>query len=305
MSSRAIGSACARATARRRLAIFIAAVATSLPGISQAGLNTQNFDSDPADWVRIDNPDGLIDFGFSNTNITGGVSGAGEAGGSFHRILTAPRHYYVDTTIGGVFSLSDGLTAFGELDVVSLDSAFNSAILIGFLDRDDSTGRFPDFVGIMVGENDVTSYRAWVRVTQGSTILTSAPITLDANQDRTFRFTWDPAGGVNGGGLLEATLSGADGGVLILDLTPAQRASISGEEFDSFGLADAQGSSPPANTATADLFIDRLAYGELPEVPALSPSGLAVLFLIMLVLAARPPSFSLPSSPSSPSAFSS
>ena len=287
MSSRASRSVCAAATARRRLAILITAVAVSLPGASQASQNTQSFDSDPADWVRINNPEGLIDFGFSNTNITGGASGAGEAGGSFHRVLSGPRHFYVDTTIGGVFSLSDGLAASGELDVTSLDSSFNSAILIGFLDRDDSTsstGRFPDFVGIMVGENTTTSYRAWARVTQGNTILTSSPITLNADEDRVFSFAWDPAGGVNGGGLLEATLSGAGGGVLSLDLTPAQRASISGEEFDSFGLADAFGMSPPANTATGDLFIDGLTYGELPAVPALSPSGLAVLFL-MLTLA--------------------
>ena len=84
----------------------------------------------------------------------------------------------------------------------------------------------------------------------------------NANVDRIWSYSWNPAGGVLGGGRLSATVSGADGGSAFVDLTPAELAQA--PSFNAFGLyAPTSGpltGNPNQPTWFVEAYIDNLNY---------------------------------------------
>src|SRR5580765_8264589 len=101
---------------------------------------------DEAGWTGFRNGQDGNSFGFSATNFTGGLSPAGEAGGTIAR---APNlAYYADLTLGGSPNLGYRLQASGELSVTSI-SNFNNGVRIGFFDATNTVGLF-GFVGFQV-----------------------------------------------------------------------------------------------------------------------------------------------------------
>ena len=98
---------------------------------------------------------------------------------------------------------------------------------------------------------------------------------ISANVARTWDYSWNPAGGTQGGGLLTVDVSGPGGGTQTIDLSAGQRAL--GSTLDAFGL-----SSRPAVSSNAgqfvDLDIDDVSYTVLPE-----PSGLIMVGTAALV----------------------
>ena len=82
---------------------------------------------------------------------------------------------------------------------------------------------------------------------------------IDPNIDRTWSYTWNPTGGVNGGGLLTGTLSGPGGGTKTVDLTPTQRATLALASVNAFGIS--VGSPSQSNSSEfANIFIDDVSY---------------------------------------------
>lgn len=229
------------------------------------GLLSQSFDSSPADWVQINNPNGGNNFGFSNSDFTGVTSGAGESGGSFVR--TDQRHSYIDTTIGGSSGLDLPLSFSGELDVASVASDFNTVVLFGYVDASDSTGQFPDAIGLFLAEaggNSTTQYRAFGGISSGSTLLLTNAFTLDINTDRTFEFDWDPDGGT-GSGEFSLTISGAGGGSDSRSLTAPEISGLASVEIDSFGWSTAIQANASAAPGTATVYVDGLQLTAVPE----------------------------------------
>src|SRR5205085_2221647 len=98
-----------------------------------------------AGWAALGNTQNGNAFGYSATNFTGGLSAAGEAGGTIAR--TTNLAYYADLTLGGMPSLTQFLHASGELAVT--DYAFNNGIRIGFFNANATTGPIA-FVGFQV-----------------------------------------------------------------------------------------------------------------------------------------------------------
>ena len=146
---------CALASAAAAALVIVAT-----PGDAAAATRTENFDlpGPPANWVGLNNTgQGGSTFGFQTSNLTGGASPAGEAGGVFAR--STNNGYYADTTIGtltqddvihgeGEFYFNNGASAdndfaLGHQKPSEIFEGFNTNILgIGIFEGSDPAAGF-------------------------------------------------------------------------------------------------------------------------------------------------------------------
>ena len=128
-----------------------------LPVVSYASLllRTETFEVDPG-WTGLRNQDVTIGnaIGFSNTNETGGVSPAGEAGGRVARSKEAS--FYADTNLGGTLNLTNFIQASGEFDFPgTFCPLFNNGIHVGHRNTslDSTDDSVTNFIGFEFAED--------------------------------------------------------------------------------------------------------------------------------------------------------
>jgi hypothetical protein len=238
---------------------------------------TETFDSAASltnhGWTGVGNSAGGNNFGFSNTDHTGGSSGAGEAGGTLARSTNVS--FYADTTLGTTFDLSSALHGDGELAITG-NSGMSHPITIGFFrSADGGTAGRKNTLGLTIAEpNTNFTYRARASVTlsDGTSVESSAILYLtNGNSTYRFRFDYDPAAGGYG----TVTLSFTNGagtylGSVAKALSSAQRAT--GATFDSFGLQTG-GLASPSAAATVNLYLDNATYSALQQNFGLAATG--------------------------------
>lgn len=214
---------------------------------------TEGFAADPG-WTGNLNQAGTNNYRFWATNVTGGASPAGEAGGRVGRNLYPS--YYADTNIG-VFDLSMPMEASGELNVGSL-SAWNGGVLIGHF----SSADMRNFMGFALSESGAADARFYVYPQlPGPAYSLPTPLVLTniINQPRTWSYRYDPNGG-DGYGEIAATVSGTGGGTLRYKLTQEQR--YQPLTFNAFGIGNQASDTP--NAGYAETYIDNLTYSVNP-----------------------------------------
>ena len=228
-------------------------------------------------WSYFGNRENRNSYAYSQSNYTNSPEGLGwEAGGIFARASTTlgettaiPVSYYADTRLGGGFTLDDPIHANGELNVIDSDQWDNN-VHIGYFDRSDAeSNQHRNVLGLVINEPAAhlgsvgIRAAAYIKLASGPEIFggwVNAPTGLDFNVPYTWRYTYDPDGGVNGAGqlLVEVLSSGISLGTSQIDLTTAQRET--GATFDAFGLKTG-GNSPKSNSPnTVSLYVDEMTY---------------------------------------------
>ena len=243
---------------------------------AQVVTETQLFDSlasaGSAGWSSLGNSANGNAFGFSATNVTGGISPAGEAGGIIAR--TTNLAYYADLTLGGGPTLSYQLHASGELNAVSY-SNFNNPIRIGFFNAADTTG-FIRFAGFQVAENVAQpgTFRIMpsVHFIDGSRAEPQAPLLITPNAQYTWTADFDPL--ISRMSIEVFNNGGNSIGTSTVDLTQSQ---INlGGSFNCYGmLTGGWGQADSTNIAT--VYVDNLTYSftTVPEPTSLALCGIA------------------------------
>ncbi len=251
-------------------------------------VQTQNFDTDPG-WTTVGSGANGNNFGYQAASANAGGS-VGEAGGTFTRGTTG--RIYADTNIG-TLSLDQPFSASGKFDFTGSNRPdFGPSFVIGhFLEVGDPLAGDFSQIGIGFGNGGTNNLEWTVVITvgfaNGSSIATGGVLTaIDPNIDRTWSYDWNPTGGVNGGGLLTAILSGPGGGTKSLDLTTTQRATLAPASVNAFGLSV---SYPTLSDSSefANVFIDDVAYTVADSSVAPEPSSIAVWSLLSLALIVR------------------
>lgn len=222
-------------------------------------------------WTGFGNSQNGNLFGFSGSDNTGGLSPAGEAGGTIAR--TENLAYYADGTLGGVLTFDDSITATGEFDILSA-AGFNNANRVGYFDSTDTTGAF-DFLGFQVAEPQVGNnlrVLADVVFSNGATLAQSTtPFTITPNGDYTWEFSWSPSTNLLRVEFFDS--AGVSVGESSRTLSATQRAF--GISLNAFGLTTGGIGEPISPNNNADVFIDNLSYTTafVPE-----PASQALLF---------------------------
>jgi hypothetical protein len=253
----------------------------SLDGISINGAHDTKFErfnnsageAAASGWTEFRSRENRDDFGFSPTNNNGIAQF--EAGGRFARASTAlgesfdPVSYYADTRLGGTFTLSDPFRAEGSLIVTEEDN-WDQNILIGFFDRAAAeAGPAGNGIGLVIHEpserlgSQGIRAASYVRLPGLPEVLgprINGSFGLEFGVPYTWRFNYDPQGGINGFGELEVEVfaSGVSLGVSRVALTASQRAR--GMQLDAFGLQNGGYPARSQNPNTVDLFIDNVTY---------------------------------------------
>ncbi|WP_428938199.1 hypothetical protein [Fontivita pretiosa] len=159
----------------------------------------QTFDSAPADWVQL----GGASYGFSNTNNTGPLSPAGEAGGVFPR--EDVRRAYADTTIGqltqanafgaaGEFFFGNPNNPDTEMFIAHFAQDQVDGIKLGDSTAPDQGGH--NIAGIYIIDSGNDSFRMRSRIYTGSALRLDSPdtITIPIGDGRfRFDYVFDPA----------------------------------------------------------------------------------------------------------------
>jgi hypothetical protein len=247
-------------------------------GLSQSSVTsaavltrTESFPSNGAggpdasvEFVGINNPT----FGFSDTSIAGGASGAGEAGGAFTR--TGVTIAYADVDLGGTLGRNEDLKLSGNFMVTSDYTNFDGAMLIGYFNTADvnTVGAIP-FIGVQLADVN----RAFATITQSDGSFTNVlvPITVDTKYTFDLNYIANP---LDGSGTLTGTLAGVPVSI---------SAGASTDTFDAFGIAT--GWTPPAAPALRmDVYVDDLTYSVVPEPGSM---GLSLVLGGLLVLRRR------------------
>lgn len=210
-------------------------------------------------------------YGYSDTNNTGGSSGAGEAGGTFERTNVAA--YYGDTDIGTVNG-ADGFSASGELYVAA-----------PFADNDTFVGHFGTPAagavgyenhhgGFMLRELNTSNFRFMARVRGDGGGQQTGDQVVTPNGNYNFNYNYDA-----GTQQLTATLTHPlTGSVVSTSTTPA----MTDQTFtaDAFGLRSGFNSAGSGQTMIA--YIDGVTYSSaIPEPSTLILLALSVVGLVM------------------------
>ncbi len=240
---------------------------------SSALIEVQPFDNATsaamAGWSSFGSAANGNNYGFSNSDFTGGASPAGEAGGVFARSGSAS--YYADLTIGGTLTRSQEIEAAGEFDITSIStsSTFNGSVLISHFDSSSPIPNvFAGLVGFNVLEETDNSVRVKAQVAfSDGTLLVGNELILTnlPDVDRLWSYSWDPTGGAFSRGQLTFSINGPGGGISSLDVGLAH----DGMDFalDAFGM-----STPivmnPNQDETITLFIDDARYTSVVPLPA-------------------------------------
>jgi hypothetical protein len=238
-------------------------------------IENQAFDSasaaSAAGWAGFRNGQDGNSFGFRATNLTGGSSPSGEAGGTIAR--TPNLAYYADLTISGSPNFGYSIHASGELAVTGI-GAFNNAIRMGFFNSANTTG-VVEFLGFQVAEAQSSSGLLQVFPTiiqsNGAIHQTDATLRVSVGSTYTWLSDWNPGASQMSVQVFDS--AGASIGISSLTLGPSDIAT--GISLNAFGLmTGAIGQADPSNTA--DLFVDNLTYS-FTAVP--EPSSLVLVFL--------------------------
>ncbi|MBX7106641.1 MAG: hypothetical protein K1X57_21380 [Gemmataceae bacterium] len=231
----------------------------------------------PPAWSLLGTGTNNNDFGYRTTANAGGA--AGEAGGRFTR--TTSTRYYADRNLGTPLPLSTPITASGRLDISDGNSAdLGPGLVIGHFNPATAAS-----IGIYFNAQLETPYGLYmdaiVRLGPSAIIQTRITNSPMAFVDRTWNYTWDPVGGIYGAGRLTTTVSGPDGGTVVIDVTAAQAAVA--PVFDSFGMYAAAVSSVNQPTWLVETYIDDVSYtAAVPE-----PSSIVLATMGVLVPGAR------------------
>jgi hypothetical protein len=236
---------------------------------------TENFDSAASaalnGWTGFNNTANGNNYGFSNSNNTGG-NPAGEAGGIFSRATSLS--YYADTTVGDLpfMDLFNRLEARGELALVTAatqDTQFD----VGFFDRTESPIQYAAFLGFRVGFDSGGGFAISSQgVQQGGTSGTLGVGTY------TWSMVYDPNFSSNDGRVTTVFTNSVGSQVLEVHTDIASGAKIgrsarTGGYFniDAFGLLAGENGSTVSDSMEA--YIDGLVY-TIPETTS------AVLLLV-------------------------
>lgn len=285
----------------RILPLAAATLGASSATVFGAVQRTENFDSEPTNWVGLNNrpPAGGTsnDFGFSNTDnttstdpafatVTRPATGAGEAGGTVDRGGTnMTRAFYADSTVGPL-TFRDPLSFSGRIVHPGGDSNF----YLGFFNSETgaplsggNTGFLANHLGFQVNltgsgpqfqaraaDKDGTRYvDSIVNSTlpgRGEGIVSEFSFTFTPGADGpdagTYPDTYVIAAEVNGQTFNSGPLTGgADNFTL---------------DFDRFGLHNYEA----ASSRVATVFIDDLSYTAIPEPASLGLVGAAGLMML-------------------------
>jgi len=235
---------------------------------------TESFDTDPG-WTSYLTTDSGNNFGFRDSDHTGGDSGAGEAGGTFTR--SGSTGFYADTNLMSPLTLDGPIFASGEIDFDNINS-MDGDMEIGFFSTSDSSMLM---IGIAESHDPVSdSLRITPRFTlaSGNNYFPDSLLVVQATtgppRTWTLEYVPDP---VTGGGVVEFTISGnmqiasvdADGNVTsVLSASssggsttfPISESLRSSEiEFNAFGIQSWTMSSPDPNRSF-EVYVDGLSY---------------------------------------------
>lgn len=211
----------------------------------------------------------------SNLDIPGLTTDDWVAGGVFARASTAlgetsnPIAYYADPHLGGTLTLDDPIHADGELIIKNMND-FDGGVIIGVFDRARAdANQVGNVLGLAIlepsphqGANGIRA-AADILLADGTVLYGSwvnAPAALSLDTLYTWRYDYDPSGGLNGAGelVVEVFANGVSLGLSRIELTPAQR-SVGGS-FDAFGLYAGGGPARSNNPNTIELYIDSVTY---------------------------------------------
>ena len=163
------------------------------------------------------------------------------------------------------------------------------ARLLGFFDSGNtvsgtsSTPNLSNFAGIRFHEEGVTFSN--IR-TGGDGHLAGTFVNLQNETNYLLDVQWDPNGGTGGGGLLVSSFSGPGGGSSSLDLTSAQRSTLSSNVLNSFGWY--RELINPRSTSPQDARMDDVTYSfGTAEVPEPTTTALLALGLLGAGLSVR------------------
>lgn len=237
---------------------------------------TADFDTDPA-WSVVGSGQNGNDLGYRSTSNAGG--NPGEVGGRFTRSSFVRQ--YADTGIGQL-SLDDPISASGLLNVTDYHFPdFGPGVLLGHFATDSFAG-----VGLIFNNSNTESMYVDLVVRFADdvehVINTRMAGPIQAGVARTWSYSWDPHGGAGGFGSLSGSLSGVDGGSVVIELTESERAQA--PSFDAFGLSSQATSPLSGNRDRSDWYgdfcIDNVQYtAAVPEPDSL---GLALVGLAVL-----------------------
>jgi hypothetical protein len=273
---------------KQQLVLVAGIPAFFLASVASAALVTETFDSAASatanGWTALgDGVNGQV-VGWSNTSDAGGTAGEGRAQ------LTKgwpARDGYRDLTIGGAFNINNAFSFSGQLDVF-FNNTDVEAVNIGY-----SSTTTDHVAGIMVSRDNTTGEYRWGVIfsspigsngTSGNQVDIFAGLgptrTLTSGVDRTFTFSYDPAG--NGGlGTVTASVSGA-GDPVTVNLSSLQRTELGDTSWNAFGINRIPLGLVSSASNQADFRLDNLTYTVVPE-----PTATAALLLGTSLLARR------------------
>lgn len=235
-----------------------------------AATETQNFDSEAdavaAGWTGLLNRDvdQTSDYGFSDSNNTGGSSG--EAGGVIP-FGTDELTYYADTSIGTLNTASDVLSASGRLTVTETAIGVNGGIEIGFFSTSDTETQnsgVKSFVGVRLYEPHPFPEVRWRTraVSQFGSGPLEGPEGLAPGTEYLFSIEYDPNAIMPGFGLVTTEFRFAsDDSVLATSNSVVD--STSGVDLDAFGMMTLDFDRIRIG---ATIFLDELTYTSADSV---------------------------------------
>jgi len=234
----------------------------------------QNFNSSAsataAGWTGLKNTTGGNNFTWKSSNIAGGA--AGEAGGTFKRVSSANAGWYADTTLGGILTLTNPISASGRLVITNAVNA-NQHWWLGHLGTNGFDGSGKNLIGFKFQERSASEIRVETVVfLKNGTQRKSAEsvISFTGGNLAFFNYTYDPAG--NGGlGRLAAELrNSASNTVYSVALNLSAGDKATDVTLNAFGAAEGAISD---GLNYIDMYFDDLGYSTAPSTNPLVQFG--------------------------------
>ena len=199
--------------------------------------------------------------GFSTTDHAGGS--AGEARAFWKRHESPSASYYADTNLLRTVTFDDHFTGSGTLEVQNPTGSLGDGAYLGFFNsaQDGPGGESQNVTvaGFSFDENNwsLSLWQTLLGYQSGLQRLDSPTTAITGNTDLAFSFSYDPAGGDHGRGLLSGSLGGQQQQI---HLTSENRAALQGRSLDAFGLYRPAVNDGDYNQPGIDLYVDDLDY---------------------------------------------